>query len=83
MLGHRRPRGRRRRASRTSASRIIVFEEIDEPDGAFDVVLCREGLMFAIDPARACAEAARVLRPGGRIAAAAWGGASATRGSAR
>ena len=29
--------------------------------------------MFAIDPARACAEAARVLRPGGRIAAAVWG----------
>ena len=53
--------------------RRIDFEEIDEPDGAFDVVLCREGLMFAIDPARACAEAARVLRPGGRIAAAVWG----------
>jgi SAM-dependent methyltransferase len=53
--------------------RVIDFEEIDEPDGAFDVVLCREGLMFAIDPARACAEAARVLRPGGRIAAAVWG----------
>jgi enediyne biosynthesis protein CalE5 len=53
--------------------RRIDFEAIDEPDGAFDVVLCREGLMFAIDPARACGEAARVLRPGGRLAAAVWG----------
>lgn len=53
--------------------RRIDFEAIDEPDGAFDVVLCREGLMFAIDPAQACAEAARVLRPGGRLAAAVWG----------
>jgi len=53
--------------------RRIDFEAIDEPDAAFDVVLCREGLMFAVDPARACAEAARVLRPGGRLAAAVWG----------
>lgn len=53
--------------------RRIDFEAIDEADGAFDVVLCREGLMFAVDPARACAEAARVLRPGGRLATAVWG----------
>ncbi len=53
--------------------RRIDFEAIDERDGAVDVVLCREGLMFAIDPARACAEVARVLRPGGRVAAAVWG----------
>ena len=48
------------------------LEAIDEPDGAYDVVLCREGLMFVPDPARAAAEIARVLRPGGRAAIAVW-----------
>lgn len=55
------------------AARELDLEEIDEPDAAFDVVLCREGLMFASDPARAAAEIARVLRPGGRVAIAVWG----------
>jgi SAM-dependent methyltransferase len=35
-------------------------------------VLCREGLMFATDPARAVGEIQRVLRPGGRLALAVW-----------
>jgi enediyne biosynthesis protein CalE5 len=49
------------------------LERIDEPDGAYDVVLCREGLMFAVEPERAAAEIARVLRPGGgRVAVAVW-----------
>jgi SAM-dependent methyltransferase len=52
---------------------ILDLEEIDEPDGSFDVVLCREGLMFAVDPARAGAELYRVLRPGGRLGVAVWG----------
>jgi SAM-dependent methyltransferase len=54
-------------------ARVIDLEEIDEPDRAYDVVLCREGLMFALDPARACTEIARVLRPGGRVGIAVWG----------
>jgi SAM-dependent methyltransferase len=49
------------------------LEDLDEPDGAFDVVLCREGLMFATDPGRAAAEIRRVLCPGGRVAVAVWG----------
>jgi SAM-dependent methyltransferase len=49
------------------------LEDLAEPDDAFDVVLCREGLMFALDPARAAAEIRRVLRPGGRVAVAVWG----------
>jgi ubiquinone/menaquinone biosynthesis C-methylase UbiE len=49
------------------------LEDLDEPDGAFDVVLCREGLMFATDPGRAATEIRRVLRPGGRVALAVWG----------
>ncbi len=53
------------------------LEDLAEPDDAFDVVLCREGLMFALDPARAAAEIRRVLRPGGRVAVAVWGARAA------
>jgi len=53
--------------------RILDLEQIDEPDGSYDVVLCREGLMFAADPAAAAREIRRVLRPGGRFAVAVWG----------
>ena len=55
------------------SARVLDLEAIDEPDEAYDVVLCREGLMFATDPARAAAEIRRVLRPGGRVAVAVWG----------
>jgi ubiquinone/menaquinone biosynthesis C-methylase UbiE len=49
------------------------IEDIDEPDASYDVVLCREGLMFALEPVRATTEMYRVLRPGGRIAVSVWG----------
>jgi SAM-dependent methyltransferase len=55
------------------APRVLDLESIDEPDARFDVVLCREGLMFARDPARAAREIARVLRPGGRAVVTVWG----------
>ena len=55
------------------STRVLDFEQIDEPDGSYDVVLCREGLMFAAEPARAAREIQRVLRPGGRAALAVWG----------
>jgi ubiquinone/menaquinone biosynthesis C-methylase UbiE len=55
------------------SARPLDLERIDEPDDAYDVVLCREGLMFALDPAGAAAELRRVLRPGGRFAVAVWG----------
>ena len=54
-------------------ARVLDIESIDEPDASYDVVLCREGLMFAPDPARAASEIRRVLRPGGRVAIAVWG----------
>jgi len=67
-------------ASRASAAglgnvstAVLDIEDIDSPDGAFDVVLCRHGLMFAVEPDRAAAELARVLRPGGRVALSVWG----------
>lgn len=54
-------------------ARVLDLQEIDEPDGSYDVVICREGLMLAPDPARAAREIGRVLRPGGRVAVAVWG----------
>jgi SAM-dependent methyltransferase len=51
----------------------LDLDDLDQPDQAYDVVLCREGLMFAFDPARAVAEIRRVLRPGGRMAVSVWG----------
>jgi SAM-dependent methyltransferase len=51
----------------------LDLERIDQPDDSYDVVLCREGLMFALDPARAVHEIGRVLRPGGRFAISVWG----------
>lgn len=54
------------------AFRLLDLERIDEPDASYDVVLCREGLMFALEPARAVGEIRRVLRPGGRVAIAVW-----------
>jgi ubiquinone/menaquinone biosynthesis C-methylase UbiE len=55
------------------ATRVLDIEAIAEPDASYDVVLCREGLMFAAEHARAAGEIARVLRPGGRVVVAVWG----------
>jgi SAM-dependent methyltransferase len=52
---------------------VLDLEEIDQPDASYDVVLCREGLMFALDPARAAGEIRRVLRTDGRVSIAVWG----------
>jgi SAM-dependent methyltransferase len=54
-------------------TQTLDLDELAQPDEAYDVVLCREGLMFALDPARALGEIRRVLRPGGRVALAVWG----------
>ncbi len=56
-----------------TTARVIDIEAIDEPAASFDVVLCREGLMFAVDPSAALDQIRGVLRPGGRAAFAVWG----------
>jgi ubiquinone/menaquinone biosynthesis C-methylase UbiE len=49
------------------------MEALPFGDASFDAVTCRYGLMYARDPAQAMAEAARVVRPGGRVAYMVWG----------
>ncbi|HTP22496.1 MAG TPA: methyltransferase domain-containing protein [Solirubrobacteraceae bacterium] len=50
----------------------IELEWIDMDTASVDVVLCKWGLMFAVDPETALREMRRVLRPGGRVALAVW-----------
>lgn len=52
---------------------ILDLEAIDQPAQSYDVVLCREGLMFVTEPDHAVAEIHRVLRRGGRAAVSVWG----------
>lgn len=65
----------RRRASGIEFVEADV-ESIDLPAASFDVVLSRWGLMFAVDHVAAFRGLARLLVPGGVLAASVWSEAS-------
>jgi SAM-dependent methyltransferase len=48
-------------------------EALPFPDGSYDVLTCRFGVMFFPDLPKAFRECLRVLKPGGRAAFVAWG----------
>lgn len=51
----------------------LDLERVDQPDGSYDAVLCREGIMLVPDHDGAASEMRRVLRPGGRAVVSVWG----------
>ena len=53
---------------------VGTAEAIPAGSESFDAVLASLSLMYAVDRAAAVREIARVLRPQGRVVAAAWGG---------
>lgn len=64
----------RHAAARGLAVALADAHELPFPDRRFDAILAGKGVFRYLDPARAFAECARVLRPGGRLVVHLYGG---------
>lgn len=71
MLAHARERAAER-GIRNVEFKALELEWIDLPAASVDAAICRWGYMFALDKGAALRETRRVLKPGGRLALAAW-----------
>jgi len=56
--------------------RVADASRAELPEGAFDILFSRFGVMFFDDPTGAFAHMRRALRPGGRVAFVCWRGAA-------
>lgn len=63
----------RREALANMSFRIADAHALPFPDGAFDRVTSRLGVMYFVELQRALSEVRRVLKPGGLVAFLAWG----------
>lgn len=57
----------------TMTFRVADAHDLPFPDGAFDRVTSRLGVMYFVELGRALREVYRVLKPGGRVTFMAWG----------
>jgi SAM-dependent methyltransferase len=64
--------GRARRRVPAARFRVADAQDLPFEDGVFDAVVMNFGLLHLAWPERAVAEAARVLRPGGRFSFTVW-----------
>ena len=71
MLAHARERAQQLGVANVEF-KALELEWIDLPAASVDKAICRWGYMFALDKGAALRETRRVLRPGGRLALAAW-----------